>query len=700
MAGILREGRNCCCITNASCVAFLIDGERYFRAFSDAVAAADETILITGWDIDSRTPLAGGHSAPLWAFLDDQIRRKPALEAYLLSWDFSWLFALEREPFPAFKLGWRTHRRLHFRLDGRHPIGGSHHQKIIVVDDALAITGGLDLTIQRYDTRAHDAHDARRVGPTGKPYGPFHDVGIAVAGAAAERLGDLVRTRWQRVTGVLPPAPARRLPPWPAGLPPVLRDVSVAISRTEGAYGERPAVTEIRELYIDALDAARDCVYIENQYLTALAISDALAALLQRPHPPEVVIVLPRTVKGWLQWRTMGVMRARLIARLRASDHAQRLHFYWPTRAGLTDDVIRVHSKVLIVDEAFVTVGSANLNNRSMGLDSECNVSLEASGDARVARAIDHLRCDLLGEHLGLTAEEVRARRAHTDSWAALIAACRSHDRHLEPLADEEQALPTEPLFADPERPIEAQALIAAYMPETAQPHVTRHLVRNALILLAVLACASLWHITPLHTWLKIGHLIALLHAAGRSSSAPLWLEAGFVVGGLVFFPVTVLVLLTAIAFTAPFNIGYAFLGCLLSASVNYGLGRAFGTHILERLAQGRWHGLRQRLQRRGLGTMVAVNLIPIAPFTLVTLTAGALRIRYRDVLLGTAIGVAPGILTLTVFARGLTETLTKPGTVPLALLGLLALMGLALALRLHHRTTHRGRPETHHLRR
>src|SRR5690606_25957780 len=99
-----------------------------------------------------------------------------APHAYVLAWDFAMLYALDREWLPAYKLEWRAHRRLHFRMDGEHPPGGSHHQKMVVVDDALAFVGGLDLTRARWDTPAHSPGDPRRVETAPEPYRPFHDI--------------------------------------------------------------------------------------------------------------------------------------------------------------------------------------------------------------------------------------------------------------------------------------------------------------------------------------------------------------------------------------------------------------------------------------------------------------------------------------------------------------------------------------------
>ncbi len=706
MDKLLVEGRNCWRIVKASEIAFLIDGENYFRAFKEAVGAAEDAILISAWDVDSRMDLdgtqgAGGHGAEtrLGPFLDGIIRRKPRLHAFLLSWDFSLIFALEREPFPAFKLGWRTHRRLHFHLDGHHPPTASHHQKIVVIDDRVAFVGGLDLTINRWDTRAHRAADPRRLNPAGRPYGPFHDVQVALSGDAAAALADLVRRRWRRATGeTIPPGVPRPSWTWPLSVPPALRQVRVGISRTEAPEKGRAGTDEIRALYCDALARARHFVYIENQYLTAAAVGNALRDLLRRDEPPEIVIVLPLSVPGWLQRHTMGVLRARLLKQLRAEDRKGRLHVCYPVVPGLDHNGIKVHSKVLIADDTFATIGSANINNRSMGLDSECNISIESEGDLAIERAIDELRCDLLGEHLEWTPAELRRHHRKSGSWIDVIKARRAHPRHLEPLEEtwEEALSPVaDALLADPERPVAAPELIATYVPEAAREHLATHLLRNALILGILGSLGAAWHFTPLHAWLDVSKLMAALRETSRFAAAPVVLWGAYLAGGLVFFPVTLLIVVTALAFAPPESLLYAFLGCLSSASLNYLIGRGLGQRTLGRLAKNHWRELRHRLRRRGLGAMIAVSIVPVAPFTLVTTAAGALKIRYRDLLIGTAIGVAPGIIILTLFTRSLAAALDDPAAKHVLFLVFLAatLAASALALRRwvgQHLTKHR----------
>ena len=149
MKDILVEGKNCWRIAKAARATFLIDGENYFRTLRETLLAARHCIFIVGWDLHSELELVrdgsdDGHPRKLGELLNHLAARRPDLNIYLLYWDFAMIYALEREFFPRYKLQWQTHDRVHFGLDGEHPIGASHHEKLVVVDDRIAAVGPPD----------------------------------------------------------------------------------------------------------------------------------------------------------------------------------------------------------------------------------------------------------------------------------------------------------------------------------------------------------------------------------------------------------------------------------------------------------------------------------------------------------------------------------------------------------------------------
>src|SRR5690606_38581610 len=129
--------------------------------------------------------------------------------------------------------------RIQMRFDSTHPWMTAHHQKIVVIDDAVAFCGGIDMTTDRWDTRRHLPGDERRRRPDGSLHGPWHDATTVVDGAAAKLLGKLVRERWRFATGRSPKVAEGATDLWPDAIRPQLRDVDVAVARTMPAYEGR-----------------------------------------------------------------------------------------------------------------------------------------------------------------------------------------------------------------------------------------------------------------------------------------------------------------------------------------------------------------------------------------------------------------------------------------------------------------------------
>lgn len=691
-SAILSPGRNCWRLAHASRVAFLIDGAAYFEAFATAVERARRSVLIVGWDIDSRMRLRpqrqdSRRPDDLVSFLNAVVAHRRGLHVHMLGWDFSMIYAFKRESLPIVKHGRRTHHRIHFRLDGNHPVGGSHHQKIVVVDDAVAFVGGLDLANVRWDTPEHLPRHPARLDPDGAPYGPFHDIQVMVDGEAAAALGELVRERWWRGTGrhVRPPGPSAS-DPWPPQVSPDVEDTPVGIARTLPPYNGHGEVREVERLYLDSIAAARRHIYIENQYFTSAVVGGMLSARLQERDGPEVVLVLPQRTSGWLEETTMGVLRSRLLERLRASDRYGRLRAYYPVVPDLGENWINVHSKVFIVDDALARVGSSNLNNRSMGLDTECDLAIDAAGDARIARSVERFRDRLLGEHLGQPPQAVTERLRETGSLVAAVESLRGGKRTLTDLNGEvpewlDELVP-DTAIVDPERPIEPDKLIQQFFSDDVRRSVKHPIIRAVVIMTVIMGLIAAWHWTPLQEWLKVETIAAWQHALRDSPAGPFAVVGAFLLGSLLLIPVTLLIVGTAIAFGPISGAVYSLIGSLLSAATAYGLGKVLGRDMLRQLAGPRLDRLSRRIGRKGLAAVITARVVPLAPFTVINLVAGASYIRFRDFFLGTVIGMTPGIFLLTLFENRLESALQEPGVLNVAILvGLVLLFLFAVAL-------------------
>ncbi|MCC7547285.1 MAG: VTT domain-containing protein [Burkholderiales bacterium] len=311
--------------------------------------------------------------------------------------------------------------------------------------------------------------------------------------------------------------------PWPLSVAPDLSHAPVGIARTQPEYGGNVQVQEIKQLYLDAIAAARRTIYIENQYLTAPAVVQALATRLEQPDGPEIVILSRLHGDGWLEESTMTALRVSAVNALRAADAHGRLRVAYPHADGLGQACIDLHSKLMIVDERFARIGSANLNNRSMGYDTECDLAIEATEPRNGAQLLE-LRHRLVAEHLGVTAREVAQARART--------------------------------------------------------------------------------------------------------------------------------------------------GSLIAAAATFRVGQILGRDVVRRIAGPRLTRLNHRLERRELLAIVTLRLLPIAPFTVINLAAGASQIRMRHFMLGTLIGMLPGIVAITLFSDRVLAAVRQPSLLTLTTLG------------------------------
>lgn len=705
---LLQPGRNCWRVEKAPRAAFLVDGDDYFRAFVEAARKAKRSILISGWDFHSRTRLLCRDSKDceleLGDFLNDLARRNRHLHIHILIWDYPVIFGLDREWAPFYGLGWQPHRRVHFRYDNTHPTGGSHHQKIVVVDDAVAFNGGIDLTCRRWDTNDHSPDNTHR-NMKGTAYPPFHDLMMAVEGDAARSLGDLVRERWRKATGetLRPPAAQRRVfrrraaaaemktSRWPESLPAHLNDVEIGISRTAPAVNGDPGVREVEALYVDMIAAAKASIYIENQYFTADKVGDALAARLAEPEGPEIIVVLRQLSHGWLEELTMQTLRTRLLQKLREADKYQRFRVFYPFINGLKEGTcIDVHSKMIVIDDELVRIGSANLANRSMGLDTECDLTIEARGREDVQEQIRGLRSLLLAEHLGFAVKQVSEAVASAGNLRDAIDQLHREDRTLMPLNESPQVSDTllnVISVADPEKPVGLADLAQIFSPRSPETSmadadpgafVTNRPGEDASsellgtptgpswgklagIAAVVFALTALWKFTPLSAYLEGNHIMSWAREAGRAWWVPILTVLAFTPASYVMFPRPLITLFAVIAYGPVWGFVIAMTGIQVAAWSSYVAGTRLDPATVRRMAGAKLDKILQVLRRRGLLAMTALRLVPLAPFAVEGVVAGAMRMRLWEFLLGTAIGILPGTLTSTVFSNQISTWLDDP---------------------------------------
>jgi phosphatidylserine/phosphatidylglycerophosphate/cardiolipin synthase-like enzyme len=426
---LLTPGITCWRMARTDRLGVLMDSAAYFAAIKAAMLKAQRSIHLLGWAFDPATRLTpdeDGHGVAAGPFLRDVACARPDLDVRVLIWKSALPIAASQHFFPHRARKCFKDTPVHFRLDASVPMGACHHQKVLVIDDALAFCGGGDIGVDRWDSQSHKDDEPRRTMPWGERHGPRHEVMAMVDGPAAAAFGALFRERWRRDCGQAPPEPqadpAEDL--WPDFVEPEFENIQIAIARTEPNWRDRGEVREIERLHLEAIAGARRLIYLENQYVTSPLVAEALARRLAEPDGPEVVIISTAAAPSWFDRMTMDGTRSHFLQTLLAADRYGRFSAFCPhTRKGKT---IIVHSKVAIIDDRLLRIGSANLNNRSMGFDTECDLMADlgetAEGSPERA-AVAHVRARLIGHFLGRQASDFAHAYGRTGSVARAIEA-------------------------------------------------------------------------------------------------------------------------------------------------------------------------------------------------------------------------------------------------------------------------------------
>lgn len=360
----------------------LIDGATALPEMAAAMRAANESIHITGWDVAAGFELERDQRRTVLGMLLAELAE--SVDVRILVWAGA--------PIPAFHptraevrqavdtLVRRT--RVRCETDPREHPFHCHHEKTIVIDGEVAFVGGIDLTDSsgdRFDSQRH--HARRRLG--------WHDVATRLRGPAVADVAEHFSLRWAELTG------ERLAPVTP---PPAAGEQTVQVVRTiaEGMYDHVPhGEFSVLESYIRALTAAQRLIYIENQFLWAPEIVEILEDKLRNPPDPDfrIVLVLPAKPNNGRD-DTLGQLGVLVDA---DGDSDRLLAATVRSLSGGRDDPLYVHAKVAIVDDRWLTAGSANLNAHSLLNDTECNVVCDdpvLARDTRVRLWAEHLELD------------------------------------------------------------------------------------------------------------------------------------------------------------------------------------------------------------------------------------------------------------------------------------------------------------------
>ena len=381
----------------------LIDGAEALPRVAGELRQARSQVYLSGWFFSPEFDLTRGEApSRLRDLLADLAER---VDVRVLTWAGA--------PLPLFRPSRQTVRRMReslcrgtrirCALDAKERPLHCHHEKTIVIDDRVAFVGGIDLTLDNGDRFDSSRHEARAsLG--------WHDVASRLEGPVVSDLAAHFRMRWQEVTGEQLDAEAVEAGEGPHTIQ-IARTIPEKIYRAvpDGEFG-------ILEAYLAALRSAQSLVYLENQFLWSPEISRVLYDKLRNPPSDafRVLLVLPAHPN------TGGEDTRGTLAELIEADagHGRIVASTIYARRGAAADPVYIHAKVGIVDDTWLTLGSANLNDHSLFNDTEVNV---VTLDPALAR---DTRIRLWAEHLECTIEEAADDPAHLidERWKPISA--------------------------------------------------------------------------------------------------------------------------------------------------------------------------------------------------------------------------------------------------------------------------------------
>ncbi len=366
---------------------WLWEAASYFDRLSDLLEQARDHVIFVGWQVDSRLPL---RSEPLKAKILRLVESKPGFHVYFLIWDHAYFYMLEREPMQG-RVWDEIHPRVHFVFDNRHPFGASHHEKLVLIDGKIALCGGIDLCDERWDTPRHHYIDPRRsLDSHQENHGPYHDLAVQVSGPVCSALYSHIASRWRQLTTLSFPKPHH--------LHAVEAGHRVYLSRTQIDL-EYPQISMIREvefLFRELIHLAEYRLIMEGQYFWSKWVVRLLIekmeerAKARRPDQPpfQLILTLSDLAPVKSLTRLMAPYQLSLLIDLQKAGRRTGTDLKLRTPVALPPEgqgrakPVYVHSKIIVVDDRFVSIGSGNFSARTLRVDTELTLTLEARSHA------------------------------------------------------------------------------------------------------------------------------------------------------------------------------------------------------------------------------------------------------------------------------------------------------------------------------
>ncbi len=697
---LFKPDTNCSAVAKANFAAPVVDCANYYKALHESICNARQSIYIVGWDIDSRIRLLRGDDEKNseWpSTIIDLISKKaednPDLDVRLLRWDSSFAFMGMREVWAKEVWDEGTPENVRTMLDCSIPMGGSQHQKIVIIDSEIAFTGGMDVAVHRWDTREHKIDEPERNDGDGE-YGPFHDVQMLLSGKVVKHLGELVQWRWNRllVDDESPIKPLQYrdeddLPrSWPVSVKPVFQDIECAIAQTVPRMDDTKPKKQVREMLLELIEQARRFIYIENQFANNLDIAKALNKQLKAF--PELRVLILSSYKPEGAVETEAYWAGRIDFKKTLEDGIDKRQVFMAYSSftdiggqeeqkegqldGQKEGQKRVHAKVMVVDDEYFVVGSSNLSKRSMTLDTECDVTFHAT-NRNQREGVAWFRNDLISEHSGWSVDEVESFIEGDETFVRLRE-CK--DEYSYCLKEANDAAFTDKKLqsvitpiGDPVEPI----IPSLPLPNGEKLHVPNPSKKSLILvafLIVIFALSGLGYFLSHYVdWMNQEYLVEQLRSFRDSPWAIILVCAIYMLAGLLFFPVSVLSLAVAMVFGAMWGVVFGMAGAMASTLLLFTIGQFVGKRGLKSLIGPRMNKIDQQFAKNGILGVAIIRNIPVAPFSLVNMVAGVSSIKLHQFMLGTFIGMLPLMIVKASVGGSIADILREPNAKHIAFL-------------------------------
>jgi uncharacterized membrane protein YdjX (TVP38/TMEM64 family) len=499
-------------------------------------------------------------------------------------------------------------------------------------------------------------------------------VQVAVSGPIVTELSKLVRWRWnrlvepeQQITEATNEDTLDELPNcWPESVEPVFENIPCGIAQTIPFMDATKPLQEVRRMLLALINQAESFIYIENQFANRGEIAEALNQRLKARPQLKVLIISSYQPEGTVECETYwaGRIDFKRILENGIEDGRIFMAYSGSTNKDGVAGQKRVHAKVMVIDNTHFVIGSSNLSNRSMALDTECDLVFEANKPEHKIK-IAWFRNDLISEHAGWSVEEVQQFIDSSNTFEQLS---RCKDEYAYCLQEAEDDIFTDQHlqglitpFGDPQQPIFPPFLLPnGRRFQLPNPRKRTLIISVALFVVALLVGGG-YLLSQNVDWMNQAHLKTLLSSLRDSPWALIAVCGIYIVAGLLFFPVTVLSLVVAMVFGATWGIVYGMAGVMCSTLVLFLIGNLIGDKGLRDLAGPRINKIDKKFAKNGIFGVAILRMIPIAPFSLVNLVAGISSIKLSHFLVGTFMGMFPPMIVKAIVGGSIADIFRDP---------------------------------------